>query len=302
MRTMADQTNPAPSSSNLIDGLLRLLDVEDKGEDLFQGRRKPGGVGRIFGGQVIAQALVAAERSVGDDRPVHSLHAYFLRGGNEDHPIDFAVERPFDGRSFSNRRVLASQQGKPILTLAASFHRPESGATHSDAMPQVPPPEELPNDTELREAFAKTLEPSTRAFVLRPQPIELRPVETLPWVAVSSHPPISNIWMRCVGNLPDDPRIHRAILAYASDLTLLGTATLPHGLNWIKRNVDGASLDHALWFHDDFRADDWLLYSCDSPWAGNARGFSRGRFFTRDGRLVAEAAQEGLIRAIVPAT
>ena len=228
----------------LVDGLLRLLDVADGGGDHFAGARKPGGVGRVFGGQVIGQALASAERTVPGDRPVHSLHAYFLRGGDEAFGIDFEVMRDLDGGSFANRRVVASQPGqdgatRPILTMVASFHKREPGVE-----------------------------------------------------------PLSHTWMRAVAPLPDDPQLHRAVLAYASDMTVLGTATLPHEISWSKGNMMGASLDHAIWFHDDFRADEWLLYVCDSPWAGRARGFNRGRIFTREGRLVANVAQEGLIRPL----
>ncbi|MEO0030896.1 MAG: hypothetical protein RIS94_654 [Pseudomonadota bacterium] len=292
-------TNNADPTA-LVSGLLHLLDVTDLGGDRFEGRRNPGGVGRIFGGQVIGQALAAAERTVLDDRPVHSLHAYFLRGGNEDYPIDFRVERDLDGGSFSNRRVIASQLGKPILTLIASFHRREDGAFHAAPMPDVPQPEELRCDADVRREHVHLVPEKMREFMLRPRPIEMRNVEPRHWMGSAPSDPMAHTWLRCVAPLPDDPKIHRAILAYASDLNLLGTSTLPHGLSWTLGNLMGVSLDHAMWFHDDFRADDWLLYACDSPWAGRARGFNRGRIYTRDGRLVAETAQEGLIRPITP--
>ena len=293
------------SAEELVSGLLRLLAVRDLAGDRFEGPRKPGGVGRIFGGQVIAQALAAATLTVTEDRPVHSLHAYFLRGGNEDHLIDLRVERDLDGGSFSNRRVVASQSGKPILTLSASFHRREPGASHAAAMPQVPPPEDLRCEAEIRREMAERVPERHRGFMLRQRAIEMRSVEPTHWMisAKAGDPapqPVSHTWLRSVAPLPDDPRIHRAVLAYASDYNLLGTSALAHGLSWISGNVMGASLDHAMWFHDDFRADEWLLYACDSPWAGGARGFNRGGFYTRDGRLVAETAQEGLIRRISP--
>jgi len=290
-----------PTPEELVAGLLTLLDVEETGGDRFTGRRKPGGVGRIFGGQVIGQALACAERTVADDRPVHSLHAYFLRGGDEDHEIDFRVERDLDGRSFSNRRIVASQLGKPILNMIASFHRREEGVSHRDEMPVVPPPAELPNEEDLRRQFIDLVPVERRPQLLRPSPIELRPVELRHWMGGEPSAAISRTWFRCVAPLPDDPKIHRAILAYASDMTLLGTCTLPHGLSWTLGTAMGASLDHALWFHDDFRADDWLLYATESPWAGRARGMNRGKIFTRDGRLVATVAQEGLVRKVDPA-
>lgn len=293
---MTENENPSPQE--LVDGLLTLLDVKDHGGDRFEGRRKIGGVGRVFGGQVIGQALASAERTVPDDRPVHSLHAYFLRGGSEDHEIDFKVERDLDGGSFSNRRVVASQLGKPILNMVASFHKREDGVYHADAMPTVAPPEDLPSEVELRRKYADKVPEAMRRQMLQPRPIELRPLEARNWMDSGPRDPVSHTWFRSVASLPDDPRIHRAVLAYASDMTLLGTSTLPHDISWSKGNMMGASLDHAVWFHDDFRADEWLLYACDSPWAGRARGFNRGRIYTREGRLVASVAQEGLIRPI----
>ena len=291
-----------PSAEDLVRWLLKLLDVKPgEGADRFVGRRRRGGVGRVFGGQVIAQALAAAERTVAADREAHSLHAYFLRGGSEDHEIEFAVARDLDGGSFSNRRVVASQQGRPILNLVASFHKREPGVHHQDAMPEVPPPEDLPTERELRMQHANEIaDPVRRAQMLTPRPIELRPVEKRHWMGGEPGEPRSNTWVRAVAPLPDDRKVHRAVLAYASDMTLLGTCSLPHGLSWTKGNAMSVSLDHAVWFHEPFRADEWLLYATDSPWAGNARGINRGRIFTRDGRLVASVAQEGLIRALAP--
>ncbi|MDF8332493.1 acyl-CoA thioesterase [Novosphingobium cyanobacteriorum] len=300
MDTMDSPLPPDATPEQLVASLIRLLDVQPQGDDSFLGRRKPGGVGRIFGGQVIAQALASAEHTVPDDRPVHSLHAYFLRGGNEDFPIDFKVERDLDGGSFSNRRVVASQQGKPILNLVASFHRREPGCHHTSSLPDVPLPDTLVPESQLRQQYSEGFTEKARRVLLQPRPIELRPVEPRLWMRAGPQEPISNTWFRCVAPLPDDEKIHREVLAYASDMTLLSTSALPHGLSWMNGNAMAASLDHAIWFHDDFRADEWLLYACDSPWAGNARGFNRGRIFTRDGRLVAETAQEGLIRPITP--
>jgi acyl-CoA thioesterase-2 len=282
---------------------LRLLDVETGDhDDTFVGRTRPDGHGRMFGGQVIAQALVAAERTVPENRPAHSLHAYFLRGGDEAHTVDFDVMRDLDGGSFANRRVVASQNGRPILTQLASFHRREPGPAHADPMPDVPPPEDLRDETEIRAEYADRLPERVRKFLLRPRAIEMRPVEPRQAIDMTPGPARSHTWFRTVAPLPDDPRVHRAILAYASDMRLLGTSVLPHGLNLIMGNLMAASLDHAMWFHDDFRADEWLLYACHSPWAGGARGFNRGAIFTRDGRHVASVAQEGLIRPITPDT
>lgn len=286
--------------ATLVNGLVRLLDITGGEEDRFAGRNRPGGTGRMFGGQVIAQAMVAAERTVPQDRPIHSLHAYFLRGGDEAQGIELDVLRDLDGGSFANRRVVAAQQGRPILTMVASFHRREEGAYHADAMPAVPAPEDLPSEAELRAKVAHTLPENRREFMLRPRPIELRPAEERHWMNPTPREARSHTWFRTAAPLPDDPRVHRAVLAYASDMSLLGTCTLPHGLSWILGNVMGVSLDHAIWFHDDFRADEWLLYVCDSPWAGRGRGFNRGRIYTREGRMVANVAQEGLIRPIRP--
>ncbi|MFM5949326.1 MAG: acyl-CoA thioesterase [Novosphingobium sp.] len=285
----------------LVTGLLKLLAVRPDGEDRFTGRRKRGGVGRVFGGEVIAQALNAAEATVPDDRPAHSLHAYFLRGGSEEHISDYQVTRDFDGGSFSNRRVVASQQGRPILNLTASFQRHEEGLHHIDAeMPDVPPPEELEPEVEVRRRFAEQARPEARHHFLSPRPVEMRAVEGRHWMNPVAAPPRSHSWFKTVAALPDDPSIHRAILAYASDMTLLGTCALPHGLSWARGEVVSASLDHAVWFHEPFRADEWLLYATDSPWSGGGRGFNRGRVFTREGRLVASVAQEGMIRKVAP--
>ena len=285
----------------LVAGLVSLLDAQPQGDDRFLGLRKPGGIGRVFGGQVIAQALHAAEATVEPNRPAHSLHAYFLRGGSEDFAIDYQVTRDFDGGSFSNRRVVASQQGRPILNLTASFQKHEEGLHHVDtAMPVVPPPEDLEPEIVARRRFAAQARPEARHHFLTERPIEMRAVEGRHWTNPAPAPPRSHSWFRAVAPLPDDPRIHRAVLAYASDMTLLGTCALPHGLSWARGEIISASLDHAVWFHAPFRADDWLLYATDSPWSGGGRGFNRGRIFTRDGRLVASVAQEGMIRKAAP--
>ena len=295
---MATPTVNAPTPERLVAELILLLDLDARGGDRFVGRRQIEGTGRVFGGQAIAQALVAARRTVPDDRHTHSLHAYFLRGGSDDLPIDFRVKRDLDGRSFSNRRVVASQQGQPILNLIASFQKPQDGPHHQHPkMPDVPPPEELESDSVTRREFAETMPDGLlRNLMLRPRPIDVRSVELRNWQSPGRREPVAHCWFRTVAPLPDSPPIHRAVLAYASDFQLLATAIQPHGLSFHRGEVKAASLDHALWFHDEFRADDWLLYAQESPFAGHSRGFARGSIFTRDGRLVASVAQEGLIR------
>lgn len=288
---MTDPT-PAQLAQNLVD----LLDIEEIDTDLYRGIRGQDGFGRVFGGQVIAQALQAAQRSTEAPRAAHSLHAYFMRPGAEDHPILYRVVRDFDGKSFSTRRVIATQRGVPILNLACSLQIPEGGLMHQDPMPEVPPPEGLTNDRDLRLAMIDRIPERFRANFLRPRMIEIRPVSPRSWLDPVKQAPFQNSWFRVVAPIPDDPALHRAVLAYASDMSLLGTATLPHGVNWLTHKLQSASLDHALWLHEDFRVDDWLLYACDSPWAGHARGFNRGKIFTREGRLVASVTQEGLIR------
>lgn len=297
---MAQPAVHPPTPEQLVAELVLLLDLEPRGGDRFIGRQQREGTGRVFGGQAIAQALVAARRTVPDDRHTHSLHGYFLRSGSDEHPIEFRVKRDFDGRSFSNRRVVASQQGQPILNLIASFQKPQEGLSHQEAvMPAVPPPEELEPDAVLRRRFAEHLPDGLiKSLMLRPRPIDVRSVEPRNWQSSEKRPPIAHCWFRTVAALPDDPPIHRAVLAYASDFQLLATALQPHGLSFHRGEVKAASLDHAVWFHDAFRADDWLLYVTDSPWSGLARGFGRGQIFARDGRLVASVAQEGMIRQV----
>ncbi len=289
-----------PSPQDLVDGLVRLLTVEQVNSDNFTGKPQKGGVGRVFGGQVIAQALQAAQLTVPEDKSAHSLHAYFLRGGKEGPPIDYRIERDFDGRSFANRRVIASQEGTPILNLTASFQTAEEGLEHQAAiMPDVAPPEELKPDMELREKFADALpdlSETQRRLMLRPRPIEMRTIDRLHWMNSEPKEPSAHSWFKAAAPLPDDPAMHRAIIAYASDYTLLGTAALPHGLSWMRGELNGASLDHTIWFHRHARADDWLLYCTESPWSGSGRGFNRGHIFTRDGTLIASVAQEGMIR------
>lgn len=285
-----------PTSAQLAAQLVDLLDVEEIDTDLYRGKIGDDGFGRVFGGQVIAQGLQAAQRSTDEPKQAHSLHAYFMRPGAEDHPILYRVVRDFDGKSFATRRVIAMQHGKPILNMACSLQVPEEGLNHQDAMPEVPPPEALKSDLEIRLETVDKMPERFRASFTRPRMVESRPVNPRSWFAPEKQEPHQASWFRVVAAVGDDKAMHRAILAYASDMTLLGTATLPHGVNWMTHKLQTASLDHAVWLHEDFRADEWLLYVCDSPWAGHARGFNRGKIFARDGRLVASCAQEGLIR------
>ena len=294
------------SPEELVAGLVRLLTVTREGEDSFAAPQQPGGVGRVFGGQVIAQALQAAQATAPEGFAAHSLHAYFLRGGKEGVDIAYATARDFDGRSFANRRVVASQAedggtSQPILNLTASFQRPEEGLEHDEVtMPEVAPPEELKSDMEMRhkmvERAGDRMSEAQRALVLRPRPIDMRTVDRLHWMNSEPRAPAAHSWFRTAAPLPDDPALHRAVIAYASDYTLLGTSALPHGLSWMRGELVGASLDHAIWFHRPARADEWLLYATDSPWSGSGRGFNRGRIFNRDGQLVASVAQEGMMR------
>lgn len=295
-----------PDNAEIVAGLVRLLTVEKRASDIFMGSPQPGGVGRVFGGQVVAQALQAAQASIGDTKVAHSLHAYFLRGGREGAPIEYRIERDFDGRSFANRRVVAAQEDedgtlRPILNLTASFQVPEEGLEHEDSpMPDVAPPEELKSDMEMRRTMAEKLgdrmSDAQRALMLRPRPIEMRTTDALHWMNAEPRPPRSHSWFKAAAPLPDDESLHRAVIAYASDFTLLGTSALPHGLSWMRGELTGASLDHTIWFHRPARADEWLLYATDSPWSGGGRGFNRGRIFNRAGELVASVAQEGMIR------
>lgn len=295
----------APAPADIIASFVRLLSVTAFGEDAFTGAPQPGGVGRVFGGQVIAQALQAAQATAPEGMAAHSLHAYFLRGGEEGLDIGYELHRDLDGRSFANRRVVATQHGKPILTLTASFHRAEKGLKHLEApMPATTPPEELVPDSEQRRAIVAKLgdqmSEAQKAQFLRPRAIELRADGPLHWMSRKPAPPRAQSWFRAIAPLPDDPALHRAVIAYASDFTLLGTAALPHGLSWFREELTSASLDHAVWFHRDARADEWLLYATDSPWSGGGRGFNRGRIFDRAGNLVASVAQEGMLRRRAP--
>jgi acyl-CoA thioesterase-2 len=250
---------------------------------------------RVFGGQVAGQALVAAGRTV-EERVVHSLHAYFLRPGDPKVPIVYQVDRIRDGKSFTTRRVVAIQHGEAIFILSASFQRPEDGPVHGMAIPDVPAPETLPTTEERMAPLKDELHPEVWKWITRERPIETRTVTDHNPFKPSPREPRQLVWIRADGTLPDSPLIHQTIVAYASDLMLLDTATLPHAIAWNDPSYVMASLDHAMWFHRAFRADEWLLYAQESPAAHGARGFTLGHFFTRDGTIVASVAQEGLIR------
>ncbi|MBO3750907.1 acyl-CoA thioesterase II [Streptosporangiaceae bacterium NEAU-GS5] len=279
--------------------LLDLLDLEQIELDIFRGRSPEERIQRVFGGQVAAQALVAAGRTVPDDRMVHSLHAYFIRPGDPAIPIVYNVERVRDGRSFTTRRVVAVQHGKAIFTMSASFHITEDGVSHQAVvMPEAPDPETLPTFQERMQRVVGD-DPGWREWLSRPRPVDSRYVNALTWEAQRDPSLISsenNVWFRYDADLPDDPLLHVVLAAYASDFTLVDTVLLAHGLAWGASNVVGASLDHAMWFHRPFRADDWILYAQESPWSGGARGLARGEMFTSSGDLCVSVVQECMIR------
>jgi acyl-CoA thioesterase II len=277
--------------------LLSTLDLEQLEHNLFRGRSPQNGWQRVYGGQVVGQALVAADRTVqGDDRVAHSLHAYFLRPGDPKAPIVYEVDRIRDGGSFTTRRVVAIQHGHAIFSMAVSFHSAEPGFEHQAAMPDVPPPESLPSEEELKARLLPNLPEQVRVYWEKERPIELRPVDLSRYFSREKVEPKQLLWIRANGVLPDNYRLHQCVLAYASDFSLLDTALIAHGRVLFDPRLMLASLDHALWFHRPFRADEWLLYVQDSPSAQAARGFCRGSIFSRDGTLVASVAQEGLIR------
>jgi acyl-CoA thioesterase-2 len=275
--------------------LLRLLELEQIEDCIFRGESRDLGGERVFGGQVLGQALTAASYTV-TGRVVHSLHAYFLHPGDVNAHIVYEVDVARDGKSFSNRRVVAIQHGRPIFNMTASFQIPEQGLEHRAPMPNVPGPDGLPDVREIPAEILAKVPDKMRRFLTHERPFEIRPVEPIQIVAPPPAPAVRHIWIKTIDALPDDPDLHRNVLAYVSDYQLVGTSTLPHGVHFAEGNVQMASLDHAMWFHRPFRADRWLLYSMESPNASGARGLALGRFFTADGTLVASTAQEGLIR------
>ncbi len=269
--------------SKALDSLVELLDLEQIEANIFRGRSPSDWRQRVFGGQVAGQGLVAAGRTVPADRPVHSLHAYFIRPGDPAMPIVYLVDRVRDGRSFTTRRVSAIQHGKTVFTLSASFHLDEPGLAHGAPMPAVPPAESIP--------------PLGHEFFTG-NPIDLRFVGSPVFTAPSDVTEHSLVWLRADGELPDDPLLHVCLMTYVSDLTLLDTVLRRHGISWADGQISGASLDHAMWFHRPFRADRWLLYDQESPSAAGARGLARGQVFTDQGELVVSVVQEGLIRQL----
>jgi acyl-CoA thioesterase-2 len=286
--------------SRALEQLLSILDLEPLEVNLFRGLSPQVGWQRVFGGQVIGQALVAAHRTV-NGRPAHSLHAYFLRAGDPAVPIIYEVDRIRDGGSFTTRRVVAIQHGQAIFSMAASFHRDEPGLQHQVKMPDVPPPEALPSEAELKEKLIDRLPEPVKAYWQRERPIEIRPIDLSRYLSPENRAPTQQVWIKATGRLGDDLALHQCVLAYASDFTLLDTALIAHGRFVFDPRLMLASLDHAIWFHRSFRADDWLLYVQDSPSSGAGRAFCRGTLFTREGELVASTAQEGLLRERVAA-
>lgn len=283
---------------DVLQELVELLALERIEENLFRGQSQDLGWGTVFGGQVLGQALSAAEQTVPPTRACHSLHAYFLRPGDVSRPVLYEVDRIRDGRSFTTRRVVAIQAGHAIFSLSASFHEPEDGFTHADPMPPTVDPERLVPEAELARRFAARLPPGLAERVTAPRPIDLRPVDPQDPLHPPVRPPSRQVWMRANGPLPADPALHRHLLAYASDFHFLTTALQPHGVSWLTPGMQVTSIDHAMWFHAPVRMDDWVLHVMDSPAAGGSRGLVRGRVYARDGRLLASTAQEGLMRRL----
>ena len=284
-----------------VEELMSLLQVERLEYNLFRGISGEIGSPQVFGGQVLGQALMAAATTVYAERSVHSLHAYFLRPGDKSARIVYDVERIRDGGSFTTRRVVAIQHGRPIFNLAASFHVREEGVHHQEAMPQVAGPDGLASNHELRRRLIESLPESRRAAMKTEGSLDIRPVEPYDPLDPVAGSALRHSWFRVADRMPEDPLLHQAALAYVSDFELLQSALAPHALSFLQPTLQVASLDHAMWFHDRFRADEWLLYTMDSPAAGGARGFSRGTIHSQDGRLIASVAQEGLIRVRQPA-
>ncbi len=281
-----------------LEKLISTLDLEKLEENLFRGTSPQVGWQRVFGGQVIAQALMAAQRTVSDDRFVHSLHAYFMRPGDPKVPIIYQVDRIRDGASFATRRIVAIQHGHAIFSMSASFQIDEGGFDHQASIPRVPQPEDLMSEDQMRDAFLAKAPPAIRKYWENKRPIEIRPVSLTHYISREKLEPHQDIWVRAVGDVPADRHYQAAVLAYLSDMTLLDTSLYAHGTTIFDPAVQAASLDHAMWFHRPCKLDDWLLYTQDSPSASGARGLTRGSLFTRDGVLVASMAQEGLIRKL----
>lgn len=293
MKSMSDAVNKGEKTP--VEDLIDLLDLEAIEVNIFRGVSPKDRSQRVFGGQVLGQALVAATRTV-ENRTCHSMHAYFLVAGDPKVPILYEVDRSRDGHSFSSRRVVAIQHGRQIFHMSVSFQIPEPGLEHQIDAAAFPAPDDLPNEDDFRREMAEKIPVQYRDHFLRPRPIELRPVDRQEIFRPEKRPPHQAVWVRATGALPDDVALQQCVLAYASDMTLLDTSLLPHGIGWFSDKIQMASVDHAMWFHRPFRADEWLLYVQDSPSASGARGFNRGMIYSRDGTLVASVAQEGLMR------
>jgi acyl-CoA thioesterase II len=294
---MPSKKQPTPAGQGAaLSQLVDTLDLEALEVNLFRGQTQQPGWQRVYGGLVLAQALSASIRTVDPDRHAHSMHGYFLLGGDPGHPIIYDVERVRDGSSFNTRRVKAIQHGRPIFVLSVSFQKLEASFQHQADMPDVPPPESLPNERELQVRFADQLPDNLRSYWGRERPFEMRPIDISRYVTRAKAAPRQSVWIRANGHLPDDQTLHNCLLAYASDFTLLDTALIAHGKLLFDTDIQLASIDHAMWLHAPFRADDWLLYTQESTFAGGARGFCSGRIYKRDGILVASVTQEGLMR------
>ena len=292
-------SNPTPSQDDaaVVASLIALIDVEPLEADLFRGQSADLGWSRVYGGQVVAQALMAASKTVRPERPAHSLHAYFLRPGDPQAPIVYRVERDRDGQSFTTRRVIAIQHGRPIFNMAASFQVEEGGLSHAAKPPRVPPADDLPSELEVFRRHAdKFTDVQRERWLARERPFEFRSVEDARWQKTKKRTTVAHSWFRAAAAVAADPVMQRCLLAYASDMTLLDTCLLPHAIDWDDKRLQVASLDHALWFHATPKVDEWLLYAQDSPVSGGGRGLNRGLIFAADGTLLATAMQEGLIR------
>jgi acyl-CoA thioesterase-2 len=279
----------------ILADLLHLLKLERIEHDIFRGESRDIGGPRVYGGQVLGQALSAASATV-EERDVHSLHAYFLRAGDVEADIVYIVDRARDGKSFSNRRVIAIQHGRQIFNMTASFQKTEAGLEHQSTMPTVPPPEDLEDIRAMTRQVLDLIPETMHRYFTHERPFEVRPVQPVALLSNETSEPRQSFWFKAVDALPDDAEVHRSLLAYVSDYQLVATSTLPHGVRFGRDQLQLASLDHAMWFHRPFRLDDWMLYSMDSPNASGARGLARGEIYRRDGALVASTAQEGLIR------
>ncbi len=283
--------------SEAVQELINILNLEQVDHNKFVGQSPSFGWQRVYGGQVIGQAVIAASRTV-NNRDLHSLHCYFMRPGDPDHPIIYEVDEIRDGRTFTTRRVVATQLDKAIFSLAASFQIAEEGFEHQINMPDIPPPEDLLSEEDLKKQFLALAPQNVKDYWGKPRPIELRPISLNHYISRKELEPKQYVWIKTTGPIPDEPTVKTATLSYLSDMTLLDTSLFAHGKNIFNKNLQVASLDHAMWFHREINFDDWFLYAQDSPSASGARGFTRGSLYTRDGKLIASTAQEGLIRKL----